>query len=137
MSNKQARIKSMKNTTFESAMNSSSFASTDSAAQENTKINSIYVVVGITPYCRKEITDMMVGEKELLSSIEEARSCGKYLFVTYYDVARLAKIHVKPEDIDDFLFYYGIAEEYGLEWEYLQSILNGLAPAGAAYEWDL
>ena len=53
------------------------------------------------------------------------------------DVARLAKIHVKPEDIDDFLFYYGIAEEYGLEIEYLQSILNGLTPAGAAYEWDL
>ena len=55
----------------------------------------------------------------------------------HYDVARLAKIHVKPEDIDDFLFYYGIAEEYGLEIEYLQSILNGLTPADAAYEWDL
>ena len=137
MSNKQARIKSMKNTTFESAMNSSSFASTESAAQKNTKLNDIYVVIGITPYGRKEITDMMIDEKELLSSIEEARSCGEYIFVTYYDVARLAKIHVKPEDIDDFLFYYGIAEEYGLELEYLQSILNGLAPAGAAYEWDL
>ena len=100
-------------------------------------LSSTYVVIGITPYGRKEITDMMIDEKELFSSIEEARSCGKYIFVTYYDVARLAKIHVKPEDIDDFLFYYGIAEEYGLELEYLQSILNGLAPAGAAYEWDL
>ena len=100
-------------------------------------LSSTYVVIGITPYGRKEITDMMIDEKELFSSIEEARSCGKYIFVTYYDVARLAKIHVKPEDIDDFLFYYGIAEEYGLEIEYLQSILNGLAPAGAAYEWDL
>lgn len=35
MSNKQARIKSMKNTTFESAMNSSSFASTESVAKKN------------------------------------------------------------------------------------------------------
>ena len=34
-------------------------------------------------------------------------------------------------------FYYGIAEEYGLELEYLQSILNGLTPVGAANEWDL
>ena len=100
-------------------------------------LSSTYVIVGITPYGRKEITDMMIDEKELFSSIEEARSCGEYIFVTYYDVARLAKIHVKPEDIDDFLFYYGIAEEYGLELEYLQSILNGLAPASAAYEWDL
>lgn len=58
-------------------------------------------------------------------------------FFTYYDVARLAKIHVKPEDIDDFLFYYEIAEEYGLEIEYLQSILNDLTPVGAANEWDL
>ena len=118
-------------------MNSSSFASTESAAQKNTKLNNIYVVVGITPYGRKEITDMMIDEKELFSSIEEARSCGNYLFVTYYDVARLAKIHVKPEDIDDFLFYYEIAEEYGLEIEYLQSILNDLTPVGAANEWDL
>lgn len=104
--------------------------------KQNT-LSSTYVVVGIMLDGRKEITDMMIDEKELFSSIEEARSCGKYIFVTYYDVARLAKIHVKPEDIDDFLFYYGIAEEYGLELEYLQSILNGLAPAGAAYEWDL
>ena len=104
--------------------------------KQNT-LSSTYVVIGITPYGRKEITDMMIDETELFSSIEEARSCGKYIFVTYYDVARLAKIHVKPEDINDFLFYYGIAEEYGLELEYLQSILNGLAPAGAAYEWDL
>ena len=104
--------------------------------KQNT-LSSTYAVIGITPYGRKEITDMMIDEKELLSSIEEARSCGEYIFVTYYDVARLAKIHVKPEDIDDFLFYYVIAEEYGLELEYLQSILNGLAPAGAAYEWDL
>ena len=43
MSNKQARIKSMKNTTFESAMNSSSFASTESAAQKN--VCSTYVKV--------------------------------------------------------------------------------------------
>ena len=45
MSNKQARIKSMKNTTFESAMNSSSFASTESAAQKKaflTKRNLFY-----------------------------------------------------------------------------------------------
>ena len=104
--------------------------------KQNT-LSSTYVVVGIMLDGRKEITDMMVDEKELLSSIEKARSCGKYLFVTYYDVAKLAKIHVKPEDKDDFLFYYGIAEEYELEWEYLQSILNGLTPAGAAYEWDL
>lgn len=104
--------------------------------KQNT-LSSTYVVVGIMLNGRKEITDMMIDEKELLSSIEEARSCGEYLFVTYYDVAKLAKIHVKSEDIDDFLFYYGIAEEYGLEIEYLQSILNGLAPAGAAYEWDL
>ena len=104
--------------------------------KQNT-LSSTYVVIGITPYGRKEITDMMIDEKELFSSIEEARSCGKYIFVTYYDVARRAKIHVKPEDINDFLFYYGIAEEYGLELEYLQSILNGLAPAGAAYEWAL
>ena len=100
-------------------------------------LSSTYVVVGIMLDGRKEITSMMIDEKELLSSIEEARSCGEYLFVTYYNVAKLAKIHVKPEDIDDFLFYYGIAEEYGLELEYLQSILNGLTPAGAAYEWDL
>lgn len=104
--------------------------------KQNT-LSSTYVVVGIMLDGRKEITDMMIDEKELFSSIEEARSCGKYIFVTYYDVARLAKIHVKPEDIDDFLFYYGIAEEYGLEWEYLQSILNGLTPVGAANEWDL
>ena len=104
--------------------------------KQNT-LSSTYVVVGITPYGRKEITDMMIDEKELFSSIEEARSCGNYLFVTYYDVARLAKIHVKPADIDDFLFYYGIAEEYGLEIEYLQSILNDLTPVGAANEWDL
>ena len=104
--------------------------------KQNT-LSSTYVVVGIVLDGRKEITDMMIDEKELFSSIEEARSCGKYLFVTYYDVARLAKIHVKPEDIDDFLFYYGIAEEYGMEIEYLQSILNGLTPAGAANEWDL
>lgn len=103
--------------------------------KQNT-LSSTYVVIGITPYGRKEITDMMIDEKELFSSIEEARSCGKYIFVTYYDVARLAKIHVKPEDIDDFLFYYGMAEEYGLELEYLQSILTGLAPACAALEWD-
>lgn len=133
----------MKNTTFESAMNSSSFASTESAAQKKAflakrnSLNSIYVVVGIMLDGRKEITDMMVDEKELLSSIEEARSCGEYIFVTYYDVAKLAKIHVKPEDIDDFLFYYGIAEAYGLEMEYLQSILSGLTPVGAANEWDL
>ena len=43
MSNKQARIKSMKNTTFESAMNSSSFASTESAAQKN--VCSTYVKI--------------------------------------------------------------------------------------------
>ena len=104
--------------------------------KQNT-LSSTCVVIGITPYGRKEITDMMIDEKELFSAIEEARSCGKYIFVTYYDVARLAKIHVKPEDINDFLFYYGIAEEYGLEIEYLQSILNGLAPYAAAYEWDL
>lgn len=104
--------------------------------KQNT-LSSTYVVVGIMLNGRKEITDMMIDEKELLSSIEEARSCGEYIFVTYYDVAKLAKIHVKPEDIDDFLFYYGIAEEYGLEMEYLQSILNGLTPAGAANEWDL
>ena len=104
--------------------------------KQNT-LSSTYVVVGVMLDGRKEITDIMIDEKELFSSIEEARSCGKYIFVTYYDVARLAKIHVKPEDVDDFLFYYGIAEEYGLELEYLQSILNGLAPAGAAYEWDL
>lgn len=41
MSNKQARIKSMKNTTFESAMNSSSFASTESAAQKNKSLMNI------------------------------------------------------------------------------------------------
>lgn len=41
MSNKQARIKSMKNTTFESAMNSSSFASTESAAKKNEPLMSI------------------------------------------------------------------------------------------------
>lgn len=41
MSNKQARIKSMKNTTFESAMNSSSFASTESAAKKNESLMSI------------------------------------------------------------------------------------------------
>lgn len=104
--------------------------------KQNT-LNSPYVVVGIMLDGRKEITDMMIDEKELLSSIEEARSCGEYLFVTYYDVAKLAKIHVKPEDINDFLFYMDLAEEYELEWEYLQSILNGLTPAGAAYEWDL
>ena len=104
--------------------------------KQNT-LSSTYVVIGITPYGCKEITDMMIDEKELFSSIEEARSCGNYIFVTYYDVARLAKIHVKPEDIDDFLFYYEIAEEYGLEIEYLQSILNGLTPVGAANEWDL
>lgn len=104
--------------------------------KQNT-LSSTYVVVGIMLDGRKEITNMTIDEKELLSSIEEARSCGEYIFVAYYDVAKLAKIHVKPEDIDDFLFYYGIAEEYGLEIEYLQSILNGLTPAGAAYEWDL
>ena len=104
--------------------------------KQNT-LSSTYVVIGITPYGHKEITDMIIDEKELFLSIEEARSCGSYLFVTYYDVARLAKTHVKPEDIDDFLFYYEIAEEYGLEIEYLQSILSGLTPAGAAYEWDL
>ena len=104
--------------------------------KQNT-LSSTYVVVGIMLDGRKEITDMMIDEKELLSSIEEARSCGEYLFVTYYDVAKLAKIHVKPEDIDDFLFYYVIAEEYGLELEYLQSILSGLTPVGAANEWDL
>lgn len=104
--------------------------------KQNT-LSSTYVVVGIMLDGRKEITDMMIDEKELLSSIEEARSCGNYIFVTYYDVARLAKIHVKPEYIDDFLFYYGIAEEYGLEIEYLQSILNDLTPVGAANEWDL
>ena len=104
--------------------------------KQNT-LSSTYVVVGIMLDGRKEITDMTIDEKELLSSIEEARSCGEYLFVTYYDIAKLAKIHVKPEDIDDFLFYYGIAEEYGLELEYLQSILNGLTPVGTANEWDL
>ena len=104
--------------------------------KQNT-LSSTYVVVGIMLDGRKEITDMTIDEKELLSSIEEARSCGEYLFVAYYDVAKLAKIHVKPEDIDDFLFYYGIAEEYGLELEYLQSILSGLTPVGAANEWDL
>lgn len=41
MSNKQARIKSMKNTTFESAMNSSSFASTESAAKKNKSLMNI------------------------------------------------------------------------------------------------
>lgn len=84
----------------------------------------------------KNTTFESAADSQQFASTESAAKknvCSTYV----YDVARLAKIHVKPEDIDDFLFYYGIAEEYGLEIEYLQSILNGLTPADAAYEWDL
>ena len=50
MSNKQARIKSMKNTTFESAMNSSSFASTESAAKKNESLMSIKAIDKVKIY---------------------------------------------------------------------------------------
>lgn len=50
MSNKQARIKSMKNTTFESAMNSSSFASTESAAQKNELLMNIKAIDKVKLY---------------------------------------------------------------------------------------
>ena len=104
--------------------------------KQNT-LSSTYVVIGITPYGRKEITDMMIDEKELFSSIEEARSCGNYIFVTYCNADEFARIYVKSEELDDFQFFYGVAENWGLEWEYLQSILDGLTPIGAAIEWDL
>lgn len=50
MSNKQARIKSMKNTTFESAMNSSSFASTESAAKKNEPLMCIKAIDKVKLY---------------------------------------------------------------------------------------
>lgn len=50
MSNKQARIKSMKNTTFESAMNSSSFASTESAAKKNELLMNIKAIDKVKLY---------------------------------------------------------------------------------------
>lgn len=101
------------------------------------KLNDIYVVVGIALDGHKEITTMVNGEAELSTSIEKAHSCGKYLFVTYYNMTKLIEVYVKQEDVNDFLFYYGIAEAYWLEIEYLQLILNGFTPAGAANEWDL
>lgn len=136
MSNKQARIKSMKNTTFESAMNSSSFASTESAAKKNESL-MIVAVIGIALDGRKRIAAIVDNEEALLIAVTDARESGEYSIVTYCNADEFARIYVKSEELDDFQFFYGVAENWGLEREYLQSILDGLTPIGAAIEWDL
>lgn len=81
MSNKQAWIKSMKNTTFESAMNSSSFASTESAAKKNEPLMSI------------EASDKVKLYYDIFSRLEN---------FGYRDLA---------DAIDDVYYYYHVVAE--------------------------
>lgn len=104
---------------------------------EKNNIIGVYAIIGIEQDGHGSIIAVVNNEKNLASKVIEAtRSCD-YLLVTYYSVNVFGQVYVKPNDFDDFLFYYGEAKKYGLEIEYLQSILNGLAPIGAAIEWDL
>lgn len=120
----------MKNTTFESAMNSSSFASTESAAQKN-------AVIGIDLDGCKRIAAIVDNEEALLIAVTNAMESDEYSIITCCNADEFSRTYVKPEELDDFQFFYGVAENWGLEWEYLQSIIDGLTPIEAAIEWDL
>ena len=85
MSNKQARIKSMKNTTFESAMNSSSFASTESAAQKNEPLMSI------------EANDKVKLYYDIFSRLENFgyRELADAMYCVYYYYRVVAELYIK------------------------------------------
>ena len=85
MSNKQARIKSMKNTTFESAMNSSSFASTESAAQKNEPLMSI------------EASDKVKLYYDIFSRLENFgyRELADAMYCVYYYYRVVAELYIK------------------------------------------
>lgn len=115
----------------------SSFNILKTRIMKHNNIIGIYVVVGIMLYGRTRIIALVDNEKDLVFKINEARKCYDYLFVAYYNVGIFGKTYVNPEEFNDFVFYYRIAEKHDLEIEYLQSILDGLAPVAAASEWDL
>lgn len=85
MSNKQARIKSMKNTTFESAMNSSSFASTESAAKKNEPLMSI------------EASNKVKLYYDIFSRLENFgyRELANAMYCVYYYYRVVAELYIK------------------------------------------
>ena len=98
---------------------------------------TLCAVIGIALDGRKRIAAIVDNEEALFMAVTNARESGEYSIVTYCNADEFARIYVKSEEFDDFQFFYGVAENWGLEWEYLQSILDGLTPIGAAIEWDL
>ena len=119
----------------------------------------MYIIVCVKHNGSHEVTAIANGAKDALNRLIEfpgiedytARTIfknGRMYFDTESDFCGISQIicynqfdfikaYVWSEEIDNFLFYYLLAEGHKLERKYLQCILNGMSPLEASFECGL